>query len=116
MNTFKFFQKEEGIRFPPLLHNEQIIHYWDDGDDMDYLTARIIAWSDEWHRWNPQWTFTRFSGTMQEFFTSIQSIPVIKYIERDGTLLYMGDSFPIDCNLQGVYDIYYYKYHEYEDV
>jgi hypothetical protein len=53
---------------------------------------------------------------MEEFFTSIQSIPVIKYIERDGTLLYMGDSFPIDCNLQGVYDIYYYKYHEYEDV
>jgi hypothetical protein len=116
MREFKFFQKEEGIRFPPLLHNEQLIYYYSDDVHNYTLSTRIIAWSDEWHRWNPQWTFTRFSGTMQEFFTSIQSIPVIKYIERDGTLLYMGDSFPIDCNLQGVYDIYYYKYHEYEDV
>ncbi len=110
MKPFKFFQKEVGIRFPPLLHNEQLIHYWNDGDYSNTLTARIIAWSNEEHRRSSEWTFTRFIGTMDEFFTSIQSIPVIKYIEREGSLLYMGEDYPIVGNLGGVYEIYYYEY------
>lgn len=112
MREFKFFQKDEGVRFPPLLHNEQLIYYYSDDVHNYTLSTRIIAWSDEWHRWNPQWTFTRFIGTMDEFFTSIQSIPVIKYIERGGSLLYMGNDYPIRGNLGGIYEIYYYEYNE----
>jgi hypothetical protein len=113
MRQFKFFHKEDGdIRFPPLLHNEQLIHYWNDGDYENTLTARIIAWSNEEHRRSPEWTFTRFIGTMEEFFMSIQTIPVIKYIEREGSLLYMGEDYPIVGNLGGIYEIYYYEYNE----
>lgn len=129
MDTFKFFQKEKepknyidvgNIRFNvgernlALLHNEQLIHYY--SNDESILTASVIAWSEEFHRWNIQWTFSRFTGTMEEFLTNRTEIPVIKYIERYGTMLYNGNNRPIDCNLQGVYDIYYYKYHEYENV
>ena len=110
MKEFKFFQKDEGVRFPPLLHNEQLIHYWNDGDYLNTLTARVIAWSNEEHRMSPEWTFSRFIGTMDEFFMDNRGIPVIKYIDQNGTLLYMGESFPIDCNLWGIYEIYYYEY------
>jgi hypothetical protein len=47
---------------------------------------------------------------MEEFFMSVQTIPVIKYIEREGSLLYMGEDYPIVGNLGGVYEIYYYEY------
>jgi hypothetical protein len=110
MNTFKFFQNEEN-KFAPLLPNEELIHYWDDSDEMDYLTVRVIAWSTEEHRTNPEWTFTRFIGTMEEFFLENRGrIPVIKYIEREGSLLYMGEDYPITGNLGGIYEIYYYEY------
>jgi hypothetical protein len=33
-----------------------------------------------------------------------------QYIEREGSLLYMGEDYPINGNLGGIYEIYYYEY------
>lgn len=110
MKPFKFFHIEEELPRALLLPGEQIIHYWNDGDYENTLTARVIAWSNEEHRRSPEWTFTRFIGTMEEFFMDNRGIPVIKYIEREGSLLYMGNDYPIRGNLGGIYEIYYYEY------
>jgi hypothetical protein len=110
MKEFKFFHQEEELPRAPLLYNEQIIHYWNDGEYENTLTARVIAWSNEEHRRSTEWTFTRFIGTMEEFFIGNRGIPVIKYIEREGSLLYMGEDYPIVGNLGGIYEIYYYEY------
>ena len=117
MREFKFFSRNiEEPQNRSLLDNEQLIHFWNDGEEMELLTARVIAWRTRVHMDNPQWRLMSFVGTMEQFFGSILSIPVIRSIEN-GPLRYYrslnSDEFPITLgNFQGniQYIINYYEY------
>lgn len=88
IRNFKFFYGDwqqpplepiEVIR--PLLDNEMIIHYWNDGDYHNILTARVIAWANGNHAFGGGWIRTVYRGTMERFFYNRLSIPVIESIE-----------------------------------
>lgn len=116
MNSFKFFSNNTEESNWALLDYEQVIHYWNDGEEMELLTARVIAWRTRQHMDNPQWRLMSFIGTMEQFFNGRLDIPVIRSIEN-GPLRYYrslnSDEFPITIgNFQGniQYTISYYEY------
>lgn len=109
MKPFKFFHKEEE-RTIPLLPNEQLIRYWNDGDNNHISSARVISWSNEGHMWSPRWRFKQFIGTMDEFFTGRMEIPVIKHIGRPNPLSFMEIDILMQRHYHGEYEIYYYEH------
>lgn len=116
MMDFKFFEnREEELGNGLLMDNEHVIHYWNDGDERELLTARVIAWRTSYYMDNPQWRLVRFDGTMQQFFENrFLEIPVIRSIECDRILHYRSldeVNVPIYRNFEGNvrYTIFYYE-------
>jgi hypothetical protein len=90
MKTFKFFDDDwqqhplEQVEDPPrlILDNEQVIHYWNDGDYHNILYERIIAWARGIHVFADNWIQREYEGTMERFFYNRLEIPVIQSIEK----------------------------------
>ena len=87
MMRFKFFgeNSQEPIimveTFPrALLENEQLIHYWNDGDFRNILYERVIAWASGIHLFADNWIQREYEGTMERFFYNRLEIPVIQSI------------------------------------
>ena len=122
MKTFKFFKNNFDTVFRdetlPLLPNEQMLHYWNDGEEQDLLTARVIVWADHTYRQDMRWEFRRFDGTMEMFFQHRRNIVPIRTIQGNGVFYHCFDhtneSPEMRRNFEGnvQYTIYYYHYHE----
>jgi len=65
----------------PLLPNEMIIRYWNDGDFHNILYERVISWANGNHVFGGGWTRHAYVGTMERFFYNKLSIPIIESIE-----------------------------------
>jgi hypothetical protein len=82
---FKFF--DDGWRQPPMepprpvLDNEQVIRYWNDGDYRNILNSSVIAWARGIHVFADNWIQRVYEGTLEEFFYVRLDIPVIQSIE-----------------------------------
>ena len=110
MRPFKFFQKEDEERTIPLLPNEQLIRYWNDGENSHISSTRVISWSNEEYMWRPRWSLIHFIGTMEEFFTDRLEIPVIRHIGRVGSFSFMENDILMQHHYHGEYEIFYYAY------
>jgi len=127
MNKFKFFNENIkptttemlDISEPnrPLLENETIIHYWNDGDFYVILYARVIAWNRDIHS-SRAWRECIYEGTMERFFYNRLEIPVIRCIVVLGTdgaldrLFFESDVEYLSTHNFGNYSvkIYYYEH------
>jgi hypothetical protein len=103
IKPFKFFNGDcqptlEPTRVP-LLENEQIVSYWDDGGNRDMLYVKVIAWVRGTHAFSDEWIQREYEGTMEEFFTNRLGIPVILSIEamvNNGVTFYEDDRIYMD--------------------
>ncbi len=109
MKTFKFFDGDwqQPALEPmedsptPILNNEQIIRYWNDGDFHNILYERVIAWARGTHAFGGGWRLETFVGTMERFFYNRLEIPVIQSIEAmtpGGPTFTEDDRYYIDNN------------------
>lgn len=77
----------------PVLENEQIIRYWNDGDFHNILYERIIAWARGIHVFADNWIEREYEGTLERFFYNRLEIPVVRSIQL---LVDDGDTFTED--------------------
>ena len=117
MNNFKFLRNKKDCDFS-LLDNEDVINYFTDAGPM---LERVIAWCLPSHRDNPFWVFSRFQGTMEDFFNRRShiplDIPVIHTIETPTQLfthdMMLHEEYKSELPNFGEDDviaIYYYSY------
>ena len=130
MKPFKFFDGDwqqpplDPIDAPdrpdiPLLENEQVIRYWNDGDYHNILYERIIAWASGIHIFADNWIQKEYEGTMEGFFNNRLGlgIPVVQSI---GLLAENGDTFTEDDRIY-LHHIHFHFpvriiYYEYEKI
>ena len=55
MKTFKFLNGIEEQPDRPVLDNEQVIRFWNDGDYHNILYERVIAWARGIHVFADNW-------------------------------------------------------------
>jgi hypothetical protein len=100
----------------PLLENEQVIRYWNDGDYHNILYERIIAWASGIHIFADNWIQKEYEGTMEGFFNNRLGlgIPVIQFIEPlipGGSTFTEDDRYYLDNNnFHYPVKIIYYEY------
>jgi len=115
IKPFKFFNGGcqptlESTRVP-LLENEQIIRYWNNGDSRDMLYEKVIAWARGTHAFGGEWRLESFIGPMERFFDNRLEIPVIQSIEAmipNGATFTEDDReyinyFNFDCTVRILY-------------
>jgi len=119
ITDFKFFsgnRQQPPLDAPdiPILNNEQIIRYWNDGDYHNILYERVIAWASGIHLFADNWIERQYEGTMERFFNNRLEIPVIQSIEAlvpGGTTFTEDDRYYIDnINFHFPVKIVYYEY------
>ena len=118
MNNFKFLRDKRDCDFS-LLNNEDVVNYFTNAGPM---IERVIAWCLPSHRDNPFWVFSRFQGTMEQFFNRRRhiplDIPVIHTIETPTHMfthdLMLHDEFKSELPNFAEDDIITIHYYSYE--